>query len=226
MSEIVNIFPHQIYVCDYPNFDEIKDSIAGEIKKYLGVDVVPDNYSKDVSDRVRDSIIRGGEYGVMYDIVNFDNPSKPEDIANPDLKKLHDWMEDRCREYWEVLDYNEKLNPYILQLWGVWQGPGGFTTSHNHGAIPIAGAFYVDAENKGNLVLEDPSELILSRAPHNKTKGIPKRFTQEIEVKNGRLVLFPGWLKHFSKSNLSDENRILMAINFGCSGQVFFTDQG
>jgi uncharacterized protein (TIGR02466 family) len=226
MSEVLNVFPHQVYICDYPEFDKIQESIAGEIKRYLGIDVTMDSNLGDTYDRVHDHPCRGGEYGIMYDVVNFDNPSKPEDITNPELKKLHDWMQDCCREYWKVLDYNEKLNPYILQMWGLYQGPGGFTASHNHGAIPISGVFYVDAEKKGNLVLEDPAELVLSRAPNNKVKGTPKRFNHEIEVKNGRLVLFPGWMKHLSRPNTTQENRILMAINFGCSGRVYFTDLG
>lgn len=226
MSDFHQIFPHTICIVDYPNFEEIQESIKNEIKNYLGIDIKMDPDRTDLSDRIHDHPCRGGEYGIMYDVINFDNPDNPDNIKNPDLKKLYDWMSDQCRKYWDELGYNQLLNPYIIQMWGLYQGPGGFTASHNHQSIPIAASFYVDAENKGNFVLEDPSELVLSRCPYNKIKGTPKRFHHEIEVKNGRLVLFPGWMKHFSRENKTQEDRILMAINYGCYGKVYFTDLG
>ena len=224
MIEYKQIFPHTVAIVDYPNFDEIKDSIKEEVKKTLGVDYPKETTGTDPYDKVHDHPCRGGEYGIMYDVINFANPDSPENISNPALRKLHDWLEEQCKQYWNELTYNQLLHPYVLQMWGVWQTPGGFTASHNHAGIPIAASFYIDAENKGNFVLEDPSELVLSRAPYNKIKGTPKRFHQEIEVKNGRLVLFPGWMKHFSRSNTSDSERVLMAINYGCYGQVYYTD--
>lgn len=228
MAEFHNIFPHLVCIADYPNFEEIQGSIKNEIKRYLGIDIQMDADKEDADayDRVHDHPCRGGEYGIMYDVINFDNPDSPENIKNPELKKLYDWMDEQCKLYWKEIGYNQMLNPYILQMWGLHQGPGGFTTSHNHAGIPIAASFYVDAEDKGNFVLEDPSELVLSRAPYNKVKGTPKRFHHEIEVKNGRLVLFPGWMKHFSRPNPTKDDRILMAINYGCYGQVYYTDMG
>jgi uncharacterized protein (TIGR02466 family) len=225
MIEYKQIFPHTIGIVDYPNFHEIQDSIKQEIKSNLGIDY-PSNTGVDQYDKVHDHPCRGGDYGIMYDVINFEKPDSPDNIKNPELKKLHDWLEEQCKDYWNQLTYNQHLHPYVLQMWGVWQEPGGFTTSHNHAGIPIAASFYVDAENKGNFVLEDPAELVLSRAPYNKSKGTPKRFHQEIEVKDGRLVMFPGWMKHFSRSNNSDTERVLMAINYGCHGQVYYTDWG
>ncbi len=226
MINYQQIFPHTICVADYPDFGDIQESIKLEIKKYLGIDIQMDSDKVDIYDRVHDHPCRGGEYGIMYDVINFDNPDSPDNIKNPDLRKLHDWMNEQCKMYWEELGYNKLLHPYILQMWGLYQGPGGFTASHNHAGIPISAAFYVDAEEKGNLVLEDPSELVLSRAPYNKVKGTPKRFHHEVEVKNSRVVMFPGWMKHFSRENTSKEDRILMAINYGCFGRVYYTDMG
>jgi len=223
MIEYKQIFPHMIAVADYPNFHEIQHSLKEEVRKFLGRDVGAEDETE-YYDKIHDHPCRGGEYGIIYDVLNFPNPDKPDDIKNPEFRKLHDWVEEQCRLYWEQLGYTNKLNPYVLQHWGVWQEPGGYTASHNHAGVPVAASFYIDAENKGNFVLEDPAELVLSRMPWNKEKGTPKRFHQEIEVKNGRLVLFPGWMKHFSRTNKSTEERVLLAINYGCCGNVYFTD--
>jgi hypothetical protein len=66
--------------------------------------------------------------------------------------------------------------------------------------------------------------LVLGRSALDVTTKTPTRFNYEIESITGKLVLFPGWMKHFTRPNNTDETRISMAVNFGCQGQVGFTE--
>jgi hypothetical protein len=66
----------------------------------------------------------------------------------------------------------------------------------------------------GNLRLEDPLDLLNGRMPvdfHHNTNSL---YHQE-EVTDGKLLLFPGWMKHHTESNAIDQDRIVISFNIG-----------
>jgi hypothetical protein len=72
--------------------------------------------------------------------------------------------------------------------------------------------------------LENPLDLVLGKSIYNTETRTPKRFNYEIESYSGKLVLFPGWMKHYTKANPTDNLRMSMAVNFGCWGNVFISE--
>jgi hypothetical protein len=218
MAKTTDIFPLKIYEAEYPEFDKIQGALIDHISKNFNSEFI-NEYNG------HDHPLRSGALTRICDAVDFQEQGKT--IDDPNLKLLIDWITEHGKEYWKILNLSTYLDPYILQLWVTAVNKGGFVASHNHNPMPIAGVFYISAEEgQGNLMLENPSDLIVGKAPYEKTKGVPNRHTFEVEARSGKLILFPGWMKHSSKANNTDDVRMSMAVNFGCHGQVFHTDLG
>ncbi len=216
MAKTSNLFPITIYEAEYPNFDAIQNNLIDYISKNFTSDFI-NEYTE------HDHPLRSGALIRIYDGFEYQEQGKTIDNAN--LKSLTDWITEHGKEYWKTLNLSTYLDPYILQLWVTAVKSGGFVASHNHNPVPISGVFYLKAEPKqGNLFFENPLDLVLGRSPNAFTTRTPTRFNHEVEAWSGKLVLFPGWLKHFTRPNPTDEVRMSMAINFGCQGQVYITE--
>lgn len=214
-AKILELFAHRVYEIELPNYSEIQDLVIKEASAYFN-----ENFSSDYNNH--DHPIRRGSLQSIY------NSRNPVELP-PGLKTVFDFISEHGKIYWEnVLGYHDQLHPYILDAWITSVRQGGFVASHNHNPIPVAAVFYIKAgEGQGNLYLENPNDLIIGKAPYKANSGyVPQRFNHEIESRSGKLVLFPGWMKHFTKENTTNDIRISMAVNFGCQGEVWFTDLG
>jgi hypothetical protein len=215
-GEFKDIFPIKIYEAQYPNFENIKQQLIDNITSNFNSEFV-NEYSG------HDHPLRAGAVTKIYDKFTYTEEGKT--IDDPNLKLVFDWMTEHGKEYWKILNLSRHLNPYILQLWATAVKQGGFIASHNHNPIPVAGVFYLKAEPRlGNLFLENPLDLVLGKSPNHSDQHTPTRFNYEVEAISGKLVLFPGWMKHFTRPNPTDDLRMSMAVNFGCQGQVWFTE--
>ena len=215
-GEFKDIFPIKIYEAQYPNFENIKQQLIDNITSNFNSEFV-NEYSG------HDHPLRAGAVTKIYDKFTYSEEGKT--IDDPNLKLVFDWITEHGKEYWKILNLSQHLNPYILQLWATAVKQGGFIASHNHNPIPVAGVFYLKAEPRlGNLFLENPLDLVLGKSPNHSDQHTPTRFNYEVEAISGKLVLFPGWMKHFTRPNPTDDLRMSMAVNFGCQGQVWFTE--
>jgi len=216
MAKTTDIFAHTIYEAEYVGYSDIKESLIDYINK---------NFNNEYVDGLvkHDHPIRSGELIRIYDRFTYENQKKT--IDDPNLKSLFNWITEQGKEYWKILSLSNQLDPYILQLLVTKVQRGGFVSTHNHNPVPISGVFYLNAEPRlGNLYLENPLDLVLGKNINNKDTTTPSKFNYEIQAISGKLVLFPGWMKHFTDPNPTDEMRMSMAVNFGCQGQVYFTE--
>jgi uncharacterized protein (TIGR02466 family) len=214
-GKVLELFSHRVYEVDFPEYGKIQDQLIKEVSTYFKEDFTSD-YNN------HDHPIRQGNLQSIY------NSRNPIELT-PELKKVFDFITEHGKTYWEnVLGYHDQLYPYILDAWITAVRQGGFVSSHNHNPIPVAAVFYIKAEEgQGNLYLENPNDLLIGKAPYKANSGyVPQRFNYEMQSRSGKLILFPGWMKHFTKENTTNEIRISMAVNFGCQGQIWFTDLG
>jgi uncharacterized protein (TIGR02466 family) len=216
MAKTTNLFAHAIYEVEYPEYDKIQDSLINYITSNFNSEFI--NEYND-----HDHPIRTGALTRIYDRFKYQQEGKV--IDDPNLKSIFDWITIHGKEYWKILNLSQHLDPYILQLWATAVKQGGFVASHNHNPVPISGVFYLKAEPRlGNLFLENPLDLVIGKSPYHVNERTPTRFNYEIESISGKLILFPGWMKHFTKPNPTNDLRMSMAVNFGCQGQVYFTE--
>lgn len=212
MTKTTDLFAHTVYETEFPNYQEMQPAL---------IDYIVNNFNSEFINQYHghDHPIRAGAITKIYE------KTAGKEIEDPNLKTLFDFITHHGKEYWKILNLHQKLDPYILQLWATAVKKGGFVASHNHNPVPISGVFYLTSRPElGNLFLENPLDLVLGKSSYHSDTNTPTRFNHEIEAISGKLVLFPGWMKHFTNPNPTDELRMSMAVNFGCHGQVYFTE--
>lgn len=86
---------------------------------------------------------------------------------------------------------------------------------HDHRGVHWSGVYYVQAERGcGDLLVVDPKEYALASEPENTLYrgNMISNFVPE----SGKLIVFPGYLKHESEPNQSDNDRIIISFNINC----------
>jgi len=197
-EKIVDIFPVRIYEAQLPNFQDIKQQIIKNLEPHFS------------------SLAPGNEY-----IDSNGNPliyrTLPNLHEDENFKPLIDFAEYHGKKYWKELNLTSRVEPYVLHMWANKIPPGGFTPVHVHTPIPIAAALYIHATDAmGVLEIENPIDTIEKLAPRdNRLK--PYFHTHRVSINDGKLVLFPGWIRHFTRSNLTTDNRIIVSFNIGAN---------
>lgn len=134
----------------------------------------------------------------------------------PELSSYISFLKHHLAIYWKELNYDNKKNPFILDVWANTYKTGSFIDMHNHSPIAITGSFYLQkTTNSGNIVFENPLDTVLRHQPVD-TSNIDNYgswFNKEITVNEGDLILFPGYLRHMTTPNLDTTDRIIIGIN-------------
>lgn len=106
--------------------------------------------------------------------------------------------------------------PFLGNMWANVNYPGGRNAIHIHPNSLWSGAYYVATEpGCGNIYFEDPRTPSLMTMP-KRVKELPANFQRIVdsEPRAGRLIMFPSWLNHGVRENLSGKNRISVSFNF------------
>jgi uncharacterized protein (TIGR02466 family) len=138
----------------------------------------------------------------------------------PELTSLVKQIDAMILEYWKELNFFPGLIPCITEMWSNRNQKNSALHSHNHAPYHMNGVVYLNKNNlHGNIVFENPSSLIVSLQPlnYNSTNEMQFGIEQEIEVTTGDILIFPGWLKHYTRKT-EDDGRIVIAFNIGCTG--------
>jgi len=133
----------------------------------------------------------------------------------PELKTIVDFVSEHVAKFWKELGYEGV--PYIHEQWANRYVNGSFIDIHNHAPIPLTASFYLKKEPAaGNLIFENPLEALLKHQPYAKIKErdyYHTLFDHGVEVSEGDLIIFPGWLRHRTEPNLSGSARIIVGSN-------------
>lgn len=104
---------------------------------------------------------------------------------------------------------NMKYTTYKRTSWFTAYDNGDYAHIHNHQSASISGCFYYKTTGEdGNIFFTSPiSEMRCSPAWTN--MGNRHLF----QVKEGKMLIFPGWLNHGVMTNETDTRRISLAFN-------------
>jgi uncharacterized protein (TIGR02466 family) len=195
-ENLVNLFPISIYETYFPNFESIKQQLIADLEPHFKT-LAPGN----------EYWTPEGRPMIYRTLPNLQTDEK--------FKPIIDFVEQHSRRYWEQLNLTKRVKPYVLHSWSNKIAPGGFTPVHVHTPIPIAAAFYVHANSEmGDLEIENPLDTVEKLMPRDNDL-VPHFQTHTVKVEDGKLVLFPGWIRHFTRSNMTNDTRIIMSFNIG-----------
>jgi uncharacterized protein (TIGR02466 family) len=200
---ITELFPLKIYQTTYSKVDEIKHSLFPKLE-HLWEPSLADNQQ----------FMRDGTICSYHTSANIhkDFPTETRDIV---------LFANKCaKEYWKELDYYDGLEPFVAQVWSNKTPKGGWIHSHIHLSIPLTAILYVDASpEQGNIIFENPNDMLLAAQPINYRKKI--QFEHEMEVNTGDFVIFPAFLRHKVLPNNTDRDRLILGFNYASKGEYW-----
>lgn len=195
---IENIFPTKIY----------KTSYSGSIQQ-LKKDLLPKFASvfDDVAKNNQGSIRGQGmcSYNVFRQMQHW-----------PEVKLFLDFLQPHLILYWKELGFDETITPKINEMWANKYEKDSFIDLHNHSPVNITVSFYLSKpKDSGNIVFEHPLETLLKHQPIalDNVNNYHNWFQKEVEVNEGDVVMFPGWLRHKTTPSNSSQSRIILGAN-------------
>lgn len=131
----------------------------------------------------------------------------------PEFKDYFIWLKMMVREIAvHGMGYSTVYHKYsITNSWLNVHYRGGKTHAHNHSNTFMAAAAYLYMpENGGFIEAKDPLEDLKGFYYHDTHDWM----WREIPVVSGDILVFPGWLKHRTQTNNSNEERWVLTTNF------------
>lgn len=122
----------------------------------------------------------------------------------------------------EELEYDPAYSLRIGTLWSIINSPGSSNLAHIHPGCLWSGVYYVQVpKNSGHIVFTDPrTSNLMQRPKFTPNKKRPKSCWTKVNVRPtpGRMIIFPSWLYHAVKPNLSNKkgtagDRVIMSFN-------------
>ena len=124
------------------------------------------------------------------------------------LNSLMDAIDRHLKRYMKQIGYPLKKYHYDSS-WVALFEPTNYGHIHDHGAVDISGVYYHKTNGKdGKIFFESPNTNLASSRAFNHLSN-----SMTCEPKEGRILLFPGWMKHGIKMNETDETRISLSFN-------------
>ena len=124
-------------------------------------------------------------------------------IVNNNLFLLNSFITSVAKEFDKYIG----SNAYEIVLKDSWincNKPNQHQDIHDHLPGYISGVYYLKTNGQdGNLRIIPPTQIMSIYQNH-----------MEYQPKEGRIILFPSWVQHSVKSNLTNLNRISVSFNF------------
>ena len=139
---------------------------------------------------------------------NFNMKDKqPKDFIEAIKSNINIALEDMA---WDLTNQSVK----IQSVWAIINEKDAWNQKHYHSNSDLSAAYYVAAhENCGDIVFYDPRPAPVHKHPISKIPNKLNATRREIRPEAGMLVLFPSYLEHSVKANLSNEKRIVISFN-------------
>ena len=101
---------------------------------------------------------------------------------------------------------------WVENLWININPKYSYNQVHVHPEARLSGVFYVDApENSGDICFTRDNGYALGTVAPELTRysGVEQHYP----AKTNRMLIFPAWVEHHVKSNMSDQDRISISFN-------------
>lgn len=147
------------------------------------------------------------EHGDALSTVSLEEKYQPHTWL--ELMEFQEWLGNKIatiRRDYEFFNTNSKVD----QSWVNLHRKGGKTLTHAHTFTTFVVSSYLECPpNSGNIEFLDPLEYHKSQHPI-----IPEVVLwKQVECKTNDVLIFPGYLKHRTQENITDNERIVMTFN-------------
>ena len=140
------------------------------------------------------------------------NDFSEADLANTPLNFLIGATISNCQK--ALVELGSKKEARIVNSWININNKNDFNKLHNHPSCDLACVFYL-TNNNSEIEFQRPydiSKYFLDNLESNNSTPLSFTHVTHSPTKNAFLI-FPAWLQHYVKPNLSESVRISVAIN-------------
>lgn len=128
-------------------------------------------------------------------------------IGEKNMEVVMKAIDDHVKLYLEYLNY--PYADYAMTSWITSFDKGEYAHVHNHQHADISGCYYYETnEEDGSIFFQPPSSALAASSVFHKFSG---RWTHT--PKEGKILMFPGWLSHGVTTNNTDNNRKSLSFN-------------
>lgn len=123
------------------------------------------------------------------------------------LKELETYVTNCVHSFLEQVDL-EAGSLRVLNSWVNYFSKYHYQNQHHHMPAKVSGVYYIKSnEQDGNLRLHSPIRHIPGFSSISST-------TVEYTPQAGKLIMFPSWVEHSVRPNMTDDIRISVSFNF------------
>ena len=132
-----------------------------------------------------------------------------------------DYLHIHINQY--ITDIGGRVRPYYIEhSWFTKTDKGQYAHQHAHGSSDIAGVYYVQTNGKdGDLWFQPPHAILQSNYIMSEIQ-----MNNNVPPKEGKLLLWPGFLQHGVRQNTTNSERISLSFNIQIQRYVFKLDYG
>ena len=205
MKKIVNAFTVPVLEAIFPNIEQLNTDLNNHVSNLFS-----NMKDKRLLSYEWDNNILTDQTSPSTGWSSFNHSNLKDD---PNFSSLYDLLSPLINDFFDQLGFYGDWD--FVNSWANVYPKNSFVPHHNHGDVHWSGVYYINAdENCGDLFLLDPKEYALSNEPFNtKWRGNHKL---RITPVPGKVVLFPGYLKHESAPNKNDSYRTIISFNINC----------
>lgn len=189
--ENIPIFPVHIYRFRYENHNAEKDQWMNYLNN-------PDNFTNTRPNST----------------LHFTSPNL---MREPTFNGIVSWAKQCFEKVYEDMGYLPSLQ--MTSVWCTKHANNGSHRRHNHGNTLMAGVYYLSGNNQNSgTVWLNPAALNYSIIVPPKMPNKPFKHARQWrhQFEEGTLVIFPGWLEHYTDINILDRTkteRFIMGFN-------------
>lgn len=212
MKKIIPLFPVITLESIVEDHLDINEKLIREIETIFD----SDNPKRVLSHKWNNRLITQEKHKLGY--TNFNNESL---IDNSKFDFFFDSISIVINGFFEQLNYLG--NWHFVNAWASVYPPGAYVPLHDHKPMHWSGVYYVKALPEcGNILFTDPKEYALQvEPPSTMYRGNQMHAVSPV---SGNLLLFPGYLKHETLPNDTNEDRIIISFNIltGAKGDALW----
>ena len=193
-NEILKLFPEPVFKYQIEDSKNLNSELS--------------NYIYTLHDEDKKGIERSNRGG--WHSKNF-NISDKNSIQHKFAVKVQKYILDSFMNLgWKTKDTNIQ----IKEMWAIINKKNDFNVIHTHPNCYLSAAYYVKAsQNCGRFQLECPNIAKRHSYPEIAQQNELNVHVAGIEINEGDLLIFPGYMPHKVGKNESDEDRIVISFN-------------
>jgi len=134
-------------------------------------------------------------------------------FKRPEFREISKVIAQYARTYLDSRHWKNERQIVMSELWANWQGKYQYQEYHDHRERIISGIYYVDVpEGCPGIMMKTPLKANFDDLYFDEPA---MQEVNHLDVTTGDILIFPSWLDHGVKANMTDNPRINIAFNFG-----------